>query len=196
MEVDTFASRLRQLLDESGMRQADLAARTGMYRSSIAGYLSGKYVPKQDAVLKIARATGADPGWLVSGIRQVKPTKRIPVLGEIRAGQPIVAMESVEEWRDVEDVSLDYALRVKGDSMVGARISDGDIVLVSKEAEVKNGDIVVALVNGDEATIKRYHRYGVRVVLRPENIKYTEQEYQAGDVRILGKVKEISIRLE
>jgi len=121
--------------------------------------------------------------------------EEIPLLGRIAAGPPRLAQEQWEEavpldpeWlagqgRDV------FALRVKGDSMVGAHILDGDLVLVRRQESATPGDVVAALVN-DEATVKRFAREGQAVVLRPEHPTMAPIVVPPGraDVRILGKV--------
>ncbi len=117
----------------------------------------------------------------------------VPLLGRISAGAPILADENVEEYLAIpagyatEDDH--FALRVGGDSMVGAGILDGDVVVVRRQSTADPGDVVAALVQGpaeDEATVKRLHLNGGRVVLMPENPAYEPRELQSGG--ILGKV--------
>jgi repressor LexA len=121
--------------------------------------------------------------------------KRIPILGRVSAGVPLAAVEDIEGYEWVDDASLDYGLIVKGDSMIGARICEGDIIFVDRDAEVSNGDIVVALINDDDTLIKRFYRYGEEIILRPENPTQTEQHYRVQEVQILGKVKEAKYRV-
>lgn len=118
----------------------------------------------------------------------LKFKKRIPILGRIAAGEPIIAEQYIEGYIPVEDGCLDYALRVKGDSMINANIMDGALVLVQKDADYENGNIVVALINGNDATVKRYYRYGNEVILRPENPGMKELHYKPEEVQLLGKV--------
>lgn len=113
----------------------------------------------------------------------------VPLVGQITAGQPILAVENVEETYPLphdlvghEDV---FMLRVRGDSMINAGILDGDLVLVRRQPTAQNGDIVVALLD-DEATVKRFYRESGRVRLQPENDAM--EPIIAGDVAILGKV--------
>jgi repressor LexA len=117
----------------------------------------------------------------------------VPLLGRISAGAPILADENVEEYLAIpagyatEDDH--FALRVAGDSMVGAGILDGDVVVVRRQPTADAGDIVAALVPGpaeEEATVKRLHRDGERVVLMPENPAYEPRELDGGG--ILGRV--------
>jgi len=120
-------------------------------------------------------------------------TVRVPLVGKVAAGRPITAVEHVEGF-----VALDrnmfrgrglFALRVKGDSMKDAGIHDADLVIVHEQAGAVSGDIVVALVGGDEATVKRYDAKDGRVVLHPENPAYEDMPVVEGDgFSILGKV--------
>ena len=119
---------------------------------------------------------------------------RLPLVGEIAAGGPLLAEQNVEEYLAVPEPLAgggeEFLLRVKGDSMVNAGILDGDLVVVRREQTAQDGDIVVALAGDDEtaedATVKRFFRDGRRVRLQPENDElepiFTEH------VQILGKV--------
>jgi repressor LexA len=103
---------------------------------------------------------------------------RLPLVGEIAAGSPLLADENIQEHLAVPDTLArgdgeEFLLRVKGDSMVNAGILDGDIVVVHRQEDARNGEIVVALAGqdegADEATVKRFFREGGRVRLQPEN---------------------------
>ena len=116
--------------------------------------------------------------------------KILPLLGRVAAGRPIEAIP-VPESVEVPEVLLrgedNFALRVVGDSMVGEGIRDGDIVIVKRQREAKNGQTVVALI-GDDATIKQFHRRGPRVELRPANPRLRPIVVEAGDLQIQGIV--------
>ncbi|MHB1630598.1 MAG: transcriptional repressor LexA [Bacilli bacterium] len=114
----------------------------------------------------------------------------VPLLGKVTAGSPVTAIEDIEEYlpapphgRDSRDV---FALRVVGDSMIDAGIHDGDIVYVRRQATADNGDIVVAMTEDDEATVKRFFKEKNHVRLQPEN--RTMQPMIFARVAILGKV--------
>jgi len=128
------------------------------------------------------------------GARRGEPAG-IPVVGRIAAGAPITAVENHEdtlplrpEWLGTGGQDV-FALRVRGDSMIGAHIVDGDLVLVRKQETAGSGEIVAAMLDG-EATVKRFGREGGAVVLRPEHptMKPIVVEPGRGDFRILGKV--------
>ena len=121
-----------------------------------------------------------------------KKTVDVPILGQVTAGIPILAVENVEDTYPIpmDEVNDDdvFMLKVKGESMIDAGIMDGDLVLVKEQATAINGDIVVALL-GDEATVKRFFKEKDRIRLQPEN-QFMEPIYSR-DVVILGKVKRL-----
>jgi repressor LexA len=119
--------------------------------------------------------------------------RRLPLVGQIAAGGPLLAEQNIEEELGVPEPlsdGADFLLRVKGDSMVNAGILDGDIVVVQRRQDARNGDIVVALAGddetADEATVKRFFREGTRIRLQPENDAL--EPIYAPYVEILGKV--------
>ena len=115
-------------------------------------------------------------------------TSRIPILGVVTAGQPILAQEDIEGYMPWEGDPRCFALRIKGDSMIGAGILDGDKVVVRPQPDASNGEIVIALL-GDEATCKRFHRDADGIWLLPENPAYSPID--GTNATILGKVKAV-----
>ena len=116
---------------------------------------------------------------------------KLPLLGQIAAGGPLLAEQNVEDQIAVpETLRGDFVLRVKGDSMIEAGILDGDLVVVRRAQDAKNGDIVVALAgddeSADEATVKTFYRENGRVRLQPENAAL--EPIYAPHVQVLGKV--------
>jgi repressor LexA len=118
---------------------------------------------------------------------------RLPLLGQIAAGSPLLAEENVEEQIAVPEHlgrGADFLLRVRGDSMIEAGILDGDTLVVRRQPDASNGEIVVALVGDDEsaneATVKTFYREGARIRLQPENSAL--EPIYADHVQILGKV--------
>ena len=122
----------------------------------------------------------------------------VPLVGHIAAGSPILAEEDIEEVYPLptELVGTDpvFMLRIRGDSMMDVGIYDRDYVVVQKQATANNGDIVAALVDGEEATVKRFERTDTGVVLRPENDAYEPMVFTK-DVEILGVVVAVLRRL-
>ena len=116
---------------------------------------------------------------------------RLPLVGEIAAGAPLLAEENIEEYMTFPSTTRgDFVLRVRGDSMIEAGILDGDVVIVRQSQEARNGEIVAALVGDDEstdeATVKTFYREGDRVRLQPENAAL--EPIYASHVQVLGRV--------
>ena len=119
---------------------------------------------------------------------------QVPLLGTVAAGSPIEAIENADESIRVPaqmmgPPSETYALRVRGDSMIEDQICDGDVVIVEGRQEARNGETVVALVGGQEATLKRFYRKGAQVRLVPANSTMDPIEVPAADVLIRGVVR-------
>ena len=114
--------------------------------------------------------------------------KMINVYSRVPAGDPKAVEQYVEGFEVTDDYRVDYALKVYGDSMINAGIFNGSIVYVQKDADYNNGDIVIAIVREMNATIKRFYRYGDKVILKPENPSMKETEYNVRDIELIGKV--------
>ena len=129
----------------------------------------------------------------------VRPVSHVPLVGSVAAGTGVLAEESVEEVlplpEDFTGRGELFMLKVRGDSMVDAGILDGDYVVVRREAEVKPGEIVVAGINGEEATVKTFKRRRGKVVLVPANPRLSEMELRPDEVEIYGKVVTVLRRL-
>jgi repressor LexA len=125
--------------------------------------------------------------------------RHVPLIGEVAAGTGLLAQENVEELLPLpEDFTGDgqlFMLKVRGDSMVDAAILDGDYVVVRKQPEASKGDIVVAGIPGEEATVKTYSRKGNKVVLVPANTTMEPLTFDPADVTIFGKVVTVLRRL-
>lgn len=151
------------------------------------GYL--KQITKKARALALTEFT--------EGCRGIKPTREIPILGKVPAGRPLLAIENLEGSIRIDADLVPkgdlFALRVKGDSMIGAHICEGDLVLVKKQDYAENNDIVVARIN-DEATVKRFFREDDKIKLVAENSNVAplildhKQIGEQAQVAILGKV--------
>ena len=196
-----FTERLQKAMDIRGIKQVELVEKTGISKSAISQYLSGAFVPKQKNTYKLADALNVDPAWLMGknvdmekkvNVENIIPykTKRVPLLGEIAAGEPIYVCEEHSTYMEVGDgLDVDFCLKVKGDSMIDARINDGDIVFIREQPCVENGEIAAVLID-NEVTLKRFYKNDGLVMLKPENSKYQPLMYIKEDfkqVRILGK---------
>ncbi len=126
----------------------------------------------------------------IPGIIPMPEMRKIPLIGSIACGAPILAEEHIEEYIDIpRHIHADFALTCKGDSMINARIFDGDIVYIRQQNTVENGEIAAVLIDGD-ATLKRVKLHPDRIILEPENPMYDPLVYrneEMNNVRILGK---------
>ena len=132
---------------------------------------------------------------LAAGLRLAEPANavQVPLMGRIAAGTPIEAIQDVANNVAVPEDMLrpggrHYALEVKGDSMTGAGINDGDIVVINEQNDAETGDIVVALINGQEATLKRLRKRGSAIALEAANPAYETRVYHDNQVKIQGKL--------
>lgn len=121
--------------------------------------------------------------------KTIMPERGLPLVGQVAAGEPILAEENVEEYIEIPDLiggeDGDYILQVRGESMKGAGIFEGDYVIVRPAQESANGEIVVALI-GDEATVKRFYREADHIRLQPENDEM--EPIRTADATVLGRV--------
>ncbi|MBV8980125.1 MAG: transcriptional repressor LexA [Acidimicrobiia bacterium] len=129
-----------------------------------------------------------------------RPVRHVPLVGEVAAGTDVLAQENVDElWPLPSDLTGDgqlFMLRVRGDSMIDAGIFDGDFVVARQQSEARKGDVVVAGIPGDEATVKTYTgRKGGKVTLEPANPRLKTMEFDASEVTIYGKVVTVLRRL-
>ena len=195
--MSTFATILQNLLTEKNMKQSELSRLTKINKSSISEYLSGNYQPKYKNILKIAQVLNVSPTIFLEKSPDKEVTK-LPILGKIAAGIPILAQENIEGYLPYDGNDADFCLRIHGDSMINARINDGDIVFIKQQATVENGEIAAVLIN-DSATLKRvYFLDNSSIQLRPENPKYKPMIFSkdnCDDFRILGKAIALYTRL-
>lgn len=206
--MPNFNERLRSLRKNYGLSQQALADKIGnVSKSSINMYERGDREPGLEMMEAFADFFNVDLDYLygksdipnraqrdtvvsAANIFPVPNTRKIPLLGTIACGEPILAEENIEDDVDIpEHIHADFALRCKGDSMINARIFDGDIVYIRQQEIVDNGDIAAVLI-GDEATLKRVRLFDDHISLEPENPQYRPLVYwgeELNEIRILGK---------
>src|SRR3954464_12187084 len=138
-----------------------------------------------------------DPGSGASAERM--PTQHVPLVGDVAAGVNVLAQENIEELvpmpAEFTGTGSLFMLRVRGDSMIDAGILDGDFVVVRQQPDAEKGDIVVAGIPGEEATIKTFSRKGNKVVLVPANPRLAPIAYDPEDIQLFGKVVTVLRRL-
>lgn len=203
-----------KLLEAHGITPYRIYKATGVPQSSMSEWKRGNSMPKIDKLQKIADYFGVTVDYLLGKEEKpaskdelnigtpYTPTHRIPILGRVPAGMPLYAEQNIEGYTmtDLNGGHEYFALRVSGDSMNAARICDGDIIIVCKQDIVENGQIAVVMVNGNDATVKRFRRDGNTVTLMPQsyNPEHTPQIYNLKDtpIRVIGKVVEVKYLLE
>jgi repressor LexA len=130
---------------------------------------------------------------------RVRPVAHVPLLGHVAAGTGVLAEESVEELlpipRDLTGAGDLFMLKVRGESMIDVGIFDGDFVVVRRQEDAESGDIVVAAIGDDEATVKTLRKRRGKIVLVPANAAYSEIEVTADRLVIYGKVVTVLRRL-
>ncbi|HIE95458.1 MAG TPA: XRE family transcriptional regulator [Planctomycetes bacterium] len=181
-----IGQKLRDLRKSRGITLRALAKEVGIHFSSISNIENGKERCGEETLTRIAEALGADVDLMLgeAGHR----TLPYRVLGNIAAGTPNEAIENVETF----DLSLvfdprdHFMLKVRGDSMILDGINDGDMVIVKHGSRARNGQTVVAIVDGGEATLKKYVKKDRLVVLSPANRRMKAKTYPAGSVEIRG----------
>lgn len=190
---------------ELGLTQLDVANAVGVSEATVSRWESGDIANmKRSRIASLASVLKISPsiimGWngtpeirLPSDVITIIPMptmRKIPLVGSIACGTPILAEENCEGEVDVPDhVRADFALRCKGDSMINARIFDGDIVYIRQQESVEHGEIAAVIID-DEATLKRVYLYEDHISLEAENPQYRPLVYwgaEMNSVRILGR---------
>lgn len=206
--LEKSSKRLRHALDINEMKQQELAYKSGVSKNSISQYLNKRSIPSNISAGKMAKALGVNPMWLMGydvpmlNENSGSDTKfdnvfsieihRYPLLGEVACGKPIFMSEERESYiMSGTEIKADFCLKAKGDSMINARIMDGDIVFIRRQPEVENGEIATVAID-DEATLKRFYYYRDRatLILKPENPAYEDlifQNEELNEVHVLGK---------
>ena len=174
----------------------------GLSKGTLSKYENNKQEPMISTVGNLSAILGVSVDYLLNGeesdyidiyaFDNISPvlTRRFPMLGKISCGEPIYCDEEYETFVEASaDINADFCLTARGDSMINARIFDGDIVFIRAQPQVENGEIAAVIVN-DEATLKRVYLKSDRIILRPENPLYDDIIFTDTDmnsVRILGK---------
>lgn len=205
--MSLFGSRLRQLRKEDNLTQKELAAKLGLAFSTISMYERGIREPDFETTEAIADYFNVSMDFLLGKSTNSAPMGNIipmphlntvPLLGTIACGEPILATENLEgEVSIPDDIKADFALRCSGDSMIDARILDGDIVYIRQQPTVNNGEIAAVLI-GDEATLKKVFISEGTITLLACNSNYQPFVYSGeklNEIRILGKAVGFTSRI-
>lgn len=196
-----FSKNLNKYLKSCGKTQKEVAEAIGVIPQTFNTWCTGQALPRMGKIQALADFFNINKSDLIDdkcsddvleipNILPLPKTKHVPLLGTIACGTPIFADENIEGIVSVpENIDADFCLRCKGDSMINARIHDGDIVYIKKQSIVESGEIAAVLIN-DEATLKRVYLYPDKIILQPENPHYHPLVYiqeEMNDIQILGK---------
>lgn len=210
---DKFSNRLQKAMQIKNIKASELSEKANIPKSAISQYLSGLYEAKQKSIFKLANVLNVSEGWLMGydvPMEKELDTYRIdklgnsvipiPILGTVKAGYDYLAQENWIGTIDVETSLVEngqdyFALKVHDNSMSPVLIED-DIVIIKKQNDFDNGDIVVAIINGNEATIKKGKKNNNSILLQPLNTDYeplifTKDEMKSIPVKIIGIVKQL-----
>ena len=209
--IDSFQHRLKIAMDNKGIKQVDLVHKTGIDKTLINKYLAGVSNARQDKLTLLAESLDVNEIWLMgydvpmeneiktdnSNVFPIPDTPvKVPVVGKISAGLPILATENIEGYAfapssQIKEGFTYFYLRVQGDSM-NLKFNEGDIVLVQKQEYLENDEIGVILIDGSDATVKKYKYENGVVILEPlsSNPDNTVQIYNSKEINIniVGKV--------
>lgn len=201
-EKKIFAKNLKHYMDKLGKTQIDIINDLGINKSTISSWYNGQKMPRMGTIQTLADYFGILKSDLIeeknhsnllsfSNLVRIE-TKKIPILGSIHCGEPTCQDEEFEGYMEVEsNIKADFGLYAKGDSMIGARIYDGDLVFIRKQDTIENGEIAAVMID-DEFTLKRvrYYPNGI-IVLAPENPSYKEividPNNNTKQIKLLGK---------
>lgn len=203
-----IGDNIKRLRLAHGLSQIELGQIAGVTDKAVSTWETGEKIPRMGAIERMAAYFGIMKSEIIDGeeepafqslskygILPLPNTYKVPRLGTIACGVPILAEENIEAYDDVpENIHCDFTLKCAGDSMIGARIHDGDIVYIKMQPDVENGEIAAVLIDETadmaSATLKRVYKYPNQLVLQAENHKYAPLVFAGEDmnhVRIVGR---------
>lgn len=219
MLEDTFANRLKHIMNIRGVKAVELSQKTNIAKSQISHWLNGTYKAKQDSLTVLADFFDVNEAWLMGFdvpmnkdiddskiddniIYEIasKPKVQIPILGRVPAGVPIEAIEDILGYTDIDYDLVKYgeryfSLKIQGDSMYPDYLPN-DLIIVKQQNDCNSGDDCVVLVNGYDATFKRIIKENDGIKLKPINNNYETRKYTNEDIKnkpviIVGVCKEV-----
>jgi repressor LexA len=200
---EVMAKNIKMYMDLNRKTRNDICDALGFKYTTFTDWIKGRAYPRIDKIEMMAHYFGIQKSDLIEEKHQIgtpyNPTRRIPILGRISASLPLYANEHIEGYThtDIRDSGEYFALRVQGDSMTAARICEGDLLIVRKQDIVEDGQIAVVLVDGEDATVKRFYHGGKdTVTLMPQSLnpEHKPQTYNLRQVPI--RVQGLVMRVE
>lgn len=196
---ETMAKNIRYYMNLYNKTRQDMCDALGVKYSTFTDWVNAKKYPRIDKIEMMANYFHITKADLVEEYTTKTTKFMVPVLGLVRAGIPMDAVEYIIDYEEIsEEMARQgefFGLQIKGDSME-PRITEGDVVIVRKQPDVESGEIAIVLVNGDEATIKKVQKFNGGINLIPSNpaydvTTYTNDLIEKLPVQILGKVVEL-----
>lgn len=210
----TIYDRIKSLREQAGLSQQELAEKVGFKTASAINKIElGLRDINQSRIIAFSKALNTTPGYLmgwddensntdyssIPGITPLPKTVKRPRLGQIACGEPVMTEEHFDGYDDVpENMACDFTLICHGDSMINARIHDGDIVYIKQQPTVENGQIAAIMIDG-ETTLKRVYIDGDRLTIMPENPVYKPHVYigeELNNIRIIGRATGFTSHLD
>lgn len=199
-----FTDKLDMLMNDKGISRMGVAKGSGVpYTTIVNFYEKGTENIKLSTLRKLADFFNVSLDYLVDDEVETRTNSSmelvsLPVVGRISCGSGIVALEDIEGYEATPKDWLNggeyFYLRAKGDSMIGARINDGDLLLIRKQSEVEDGEIAAVVIDG-KAILKRVFKSNGTLILQSENPKYPPKIITNGEVHIVGKLRKIVINM-
>lgn len=202
MEYDKkiFSENLKKQAAIAGENQPDIAEVLGVTKSAVNAYFMGNKMPRMDRIKKLADHFGCNVSDLIDDktVEDQITAVAIPVLGTVPAGVPIEAIQDILGYEEIPKIMADtgefFCLRVEGNSMYPLLYS-GETIVIKKQETADNGDIVVALVDNNDTTVKRLKKVSDGIILEAENPEYNslyfnEKQIRNEKVKIIGKAVE------
>lgn len=194
--MKNISANLKRILMSRGMTQARLAELCDLPASTVGDYYHGRTLPPPGNLQKIADALGVAKSDIDTSLRGKSNLIALPVYEGISCGKGAVILEEPVAYeltpREWINGAEHFYLRAKGDSMTGARIQEGDLLLMRKQPTVENGEIAAVVID-NEVTLRRVFVRGDKVILQAENPRYEPRICKAEDVIILGKLRKTII---
>lgn len=197
-----IGQKIKQLRKAHKLTQEELAKILDVKPTAVSAWELGRNKPLMDKLDMMAHYFGVPISYFFEE-NQIKRSKnhihfvKLPIVGTISCGNGVIAYEDIEDYEDVPRSWLNggeyFFLRAKGDSMINARIMDGDLLLIRRQDDVENGDIAAVLIDG-EAVLKRVYKTDDTIILQSENPMYKPiilNKNDMKDVRIIGKLKKV-----
>ena len=197
-----IGQKIKQLRKAHKLTQEELAKILDVKPTAVSAWELGRNKPLMDKLDMMAHYFGVPISYFFEE-NQIKRSKnhihfvKLPIVGTISCGNGVIAYEDIEGYEDVPSSWLNggeyFFLRAKGDSMINARIMDGDLLLIRRQDDVENGDIAAVLIDG-EAVLKRVYKTDDTIILQSENPMYKPiilNKNDMKDVRIIGKLKKV-----